>query len=66
MLTDWDSPNCIVINSPILNLYYPLNKFERILRLILSSLFCLINVHFLNTICLILYALCKEKLGDAN
>ena len=54
----------VLINSPNWSSFFSLNKFERILLLILSSLLCLINSHFLITKCLILYLLCKEKLGD--
>ena len=52
-----------LLNSPNLSPYFSLNKFERILPLIFSSLLCLINSHFLITKCLILCMLCKEKLG---
>ena len=56
----------VLLNSPNLCLYFSLNKFERILLLIFSSLLCLINSHFLITKCLIFYVLCKEKLGVDN
>ena len=51
----------VLLNSPNLSLYFSLNKFERILLLIFSSLLCLINSHFFMTKCLIL--LCKENLS---
>ena len=53
----------VLLNSPNLSPYFSLNMFERILLLIFSSLLCLIISHFLITKCLILYMLCKEKLG---
>ena len=56
----------LFLNSPNLNPYFPLNKFERIWLLIFSSLLCLINSHFLITKCLILYVLYKEKLVVDN
>ena len=51
----------LLLNSPNLSQYFSLNKFERILLLILSSFLCLINSHFLITKRLYLYVLCKEK-----
>ena len=51
----------VLLNSPNLSPYFSLNKFERILLVIFSSLLCLINSHFLITKCRILYVLCKEK-----
>ena len=56
----------VLLNSPSLSLYFSLNKFERILFLIFSSLLCLITSHFLITKCLILYVLCKKKLVVDN
>ena len=52
--------SCIVKFSN-LSPYFSLNKFERSLLFIFSSLLCLINPHFLITKCLILYVLCKDK-----
>ena len=54
----------VLLNSHNLSSYFSLNKFERILLLIFSSLLCLISSHFLMTKCFNLYVLCKEKLGD--
>ena len=54
--------NCFK-NSLNFSLYFSLDKFERILHLIFSSLPCLINSHSLIAICHILYVLCREKLG---
>ena len=56
----------VLLNSPNLNQYFSLNKFGRILLFIFISLFSLINSHFLVTICLILYVLCKKKLAVNN
>ena len=56
----------VLLKSPNLSLYFSLNKFERIVISISRSLLCLINSHFLITKCLILYELCKEKLGVDN
>ena len=56
----------VLINSPNVSSYFSLNKFERILFLIFISLRCLISSHFLITKCLILYVLCKEKLGGTE
>ena len=55
----------VLLNSPNLSPYFSLNKFERILLLIFSSLLCSINSHLLITKCPILYVLCK-KLGVKN
>ena len=52
----------VLLNSPNWSPNFSLNKFERILILIFSSVLCLIKLHFLITIYLILYVLCKEKL----
>ena len=58
----------VLLNSPNLSPYFSLNKFERILLLIINSLLCLINYHFLiiNTKCILLHVLYKEKLGVNN
>ena len=56
----------VLLNSPNLSQYFSLNKFESILLSIFSGLLCLINFHFLFTKSLILYVLCKEKLGVDN
>ena len=56
----------VLLNSPSLSPYFSLNKFERILLLIFSSLLCLINSHFLITKCRILYVLWKDKIGVDN
>ena len=56
----------VLLNSPDLNQHFSLNKSERILLLILNSLLCSINSHFLITKCLILYVLCKERLDVDN
>ena len=50
----------------ILPTWTSLNTFERILLSIFSNLLCLINSYFLITKSLILYVLCKEKLGTEN
>ena len=61
------SPSCIVKFSQLESIpYFLLNKFRRIFLLIFSGLLCLINSHFLITKSLILYVLCKEKLGVDN
>ena len=59
-------PFSVFLNSPNLNPYFSLNKFERIWLLIFSSWLCLINSHFLITKCQILYVLYKEKLVVDN
>ena len=51
----------VLLNSLNLSPYFSLNKFERILLFIFSSLLCLINFHFLITKCRILYVLCKAS-----
>ena len=56
----------VLLNCPNLSPYFSLYKFKRALLLILSSLVCLINYHFLITKYLILYVLCREKLGVDN
>ena len=55
-----------MLNSPNLSPYFSVNKFERNLLLIFISLLCLINSYVLITKCLILYVICKEKLGVDN
>ena len=59
------SPSFIVKFSH-LGPYVSVNKFKIILLLLFSSLFCLINSHFLITKCHVLYVLCKEKLSVDN
>ena len=55
----------VLLNSLNLIQYFSLDMFGRILFLIFSLL-CLIKFHFLITKCLILYVLCKVKLGVDN
>ena len=43
----------VLLNSPNFSSYFSLNKFERSMFLIFSSLLCLISSHFLITKCLI-------------
>ena len=56
----------MLLNSPNLSQYFSLNKFERILCLLFSSLLFLISCHFVITKCPILFVLCKEKLDVDN
>ena len=53
----------VLLNSPNLSPYISLNKFEKILFLIFSSLLCLINSHYHYVL---FFVLRKEKLGVDN
>ena len=55
-----------MLDSSNLSPYFSLNKLERISLLIFSNLLCLINSHFLITVCLIFYVLRKERLDVNN